>query len=102
MFRVMLLGSLSAAEATALLTPLGVPQALAPPIVAFAAGHPLALILAAGAALSQSSDSDRPLENVIPQLAKRYLGEVDNAEARNALRASSIARRINVSLLRAL
>ncbi|MBV1796201.1 winged helix-turn-helix domain-containing protein [Siccirubricoccus sp. G192] len=102
LFRAMPLGMLSVAEATALLERLEVPQDAAPRIIGFAAGHPLALALAARAAQSLSSDGAQPLEVVIPQLARRYLGDVTDAETREGLRAASIARRVSIGLLRAL
>lgn len=102
LFRAMPLDMLSVVEATALLEQLEVPHDVASRIICFVAGHPLALTLAARAAQSPSTDSAQPLEVVIPQLARRYLGEVADGETREALRAASIARRISIGLLRAL
>src|SRR5262249_6204839 len=67
-------------------------------IVGAAAGHPLALTLAARA--TQATNAE-PLDTAIAHLAWRYLGEIADAKVREALRVSSVARRISRDLLRA-
>lgn len=104
LFHAMPLGLLSDGAATELLTRLEVPVQDMPRIIGFAAGHPLALTLAARAARLPEAEraSAEPTEAAVPQLARRYLAGIPDAATREMLRAACVARRITRGLLRTL
>jgi hypothetical protein len=104
LFHAMPLGLLADGAAAELLARLGVPAPDRPRIVGFAAGHPLALTLAARAARTPLSEraAAEPTEAAVAQLARRYLAGIPDAATREALRAACVARRISSGLLRAL
>jgi hypothetical protein len=104
LFRAMPLGLLSDGAAVELLTRLDVPGEDAPRIMGFAAGHPLALTLAAREMRLPESERapGEPTEAVIPQLARRYLAGIPDAATREMLRVACVARRISRGLLRTL
>jgi len=98
LFRPMPLGTLTDGAAGELLARLGVTGKDRTRIVSAMAGHPLALTLAARATQSTTAE---PLDTAIAHLAWRYLGEITDANVREALRVTSVARRISRDLLRA-
>ncbi len=104
LFQAMALGPLSEGAAAELLTKLDVPVEAIAPIARFAAGHPLALTLAAQAARLPASERGlaKPVEAAVPLLARRYLAGVADPTTREVLRIACVARRINRGLLRAL
>jgi hypothetical protein len=104
LFRAMPLGPLADGAAIEMLTRLDVPLQDVPRIVGFAAGHPLALTLAASAARVPLSErgSAEPTEAAIPQLARRFLAGIPNAATREVLRGACVVRRISRGLLRTL
>ncbi len=104
LFHAMPLGLLSDGAATELLTRLDVPAQDVPRIVGFAAGHPLALTLAARASRLPEAQraSPEPMDAAIPQLARRYLAGIPDNITRETLRAACVARRITRGLLRTL
>lgn len=104
LFQAMVLGPLSDGAAVELLTKLNVPVQAIVPITRFAAGHPLALTLAARAARVPALErgSVEPAEAAVPQLARRYLEGITDPTTRSVLRITCVARRINHGLLRAL
>ena len=104
LFQPMALGPLSDRAATELLTKLDVPAQDVAPIARFAAGHPLALTLAARAARLPASEraSAEPAEAAVPLLARRYLAGIADATTQNVLRTACVARRISSGLLRVL
>jgi len=98
LFRAMPVGTLADDAAGEMLARLGVMEKDRTRIVSAAAGHPLALALAARATQSTAAE---PLDTAIAHLAWRYLGEIPDATVREALRVTSVARRISRDLLRA-
>ena len=104
LFHAMPLGLLPDGAATELLTRLDVSAQDMPRILGFAAGHPLALTLAARAARLPEAEraSPEPTEAALPQLAQRYLAGIPDAATREMLRAACVARRITRGLLRSL
>ena len=104
LFQTIALGPLSNSAATELLTKLDVPPQDVAPIAHFAAGHPLALTLAARAARLPPSErgSAEPAEAAVPLLARRYLAGIADPTTREILRTACVARRISHGLLRVL
>ena len=104
LFQAMALGPLTDSAATELLTHLHVPARDIAPIAQFAAGHPLALTLAARAARLPASEraSAEPAETAVWLLARRYLAGIADPATRQALRTACVARRISRGLLRTL
>lgn len=104
LFQVLPLGPLSNGAAVELLTRLGVAGQAIGPITRFAAGHPLALTLAAQAARVPALErgAATPVEAAVPLLARRYLAGIADPTTREALRIACVARRIHRGLLRAL
>ena len=104
LFQAMTLGPLSDSAATELLTRLEVPPQHIAPITHFAAGHPLAITLAAQAARLPASEraAAEPAEAAVPMLARRYLAAIADPTTRETLRTACVARRISCGLLRVL
>jgi len=104
LFQAMALGPLSDGAAMELLNKLNVPIQAMPPITRFAAGHPLALTLAAQAARVPASERGlaEPAEAAVPLLAGRYLEGIADPTMRKVLRIAYVARRISHGLLRVL
>ena len=104
LFQAMALGPLSDGAAMELLTTLNVPVDAMAPITRFAAGHPLALTLAAQAARIPASERGlaEPAEAAVPLLARRYLAGIADPTTRETLRIACVARRISHGLLRVL
>src|SRR5690606_22090006 len=98
------LGPLEEDNAIELLVRAGVDRNEATRINRFASGHPLALQLAA-AAFSAGDDllpEDRAIPQVVAELTRVYLRDVDDTRTRRALEAASVVRRTTVPLLRAM
>jgi hypothetical protein len=70
----------------------------------FARGHPLALKLAASAALERPGFDlrEETVHNVVQELTRIYLADIDDSVVRRALEASSVVRRITRSILAAM
>ena len=104
LFEGMQLTALSERSATELLTELKVPAAAIAPVIRFAAGHPLALTLAAQAARLPASERNyaEPADAAVPLLARRYLAGISDPTTREVLRQACVARRISLGLLRVL
>lgn len=104
LFQAMALGPLSDEAAVELLTKLNVPAQAIVRITRFAAGHPLALTLAARAARVPASERGlaEPAEAAVPLLARRYLEGIADPTTRDVLRIACVARRISCGLLRVL
>src|SRR5262249_32625735 len=98
LFRAMPVGTLADDAAGGLLARVGVTDKDRTKIVSAMAGHPLALTLAARATQATTAEQ---LDTAIAHLAWRYLGEISDAKVREALRVTSVARRISRDLLRA-
>jgi Transcriptional regulatory protein, C terminal len=98
LFRAMPLGTLADSAAAELLTRSGVTENDKTRIVRAAAGHPLILALAARATKATTAE---PLDTAIAHLAWLTLGEITDANVREALRVTAVARRISRDLLRA-
>lgn len=103
-FRNLPLGPLDDADAVGMLDRFGVAEDEAERLNRIARGHPLALTLAA-AGVAQQSDLD--LEeaasgSVISELARLYLGDVEDPVTKRALEAASVVRRTTDSLLAAM
>lgn len=102
--RPLRLGPLSEKASGDLLLEIGVTEDQARRIQAFAHGHPLALRLAAVAALDESGPrfGDAGISRVVQDLSRRMLEEVNDPAAREALVAACAVRRTTVSLLAAI
>ena len=70
----------------------------------FARGHPLALKLAASAALERPGLDlrEETVHNVVQELTRIYLADIDDSVVKRALDASSVVRRITRSILAAM
>jgi len=99
------LEALSEAEAGQLLATLGVQGDEAPPIRRSTHGHPLALMLAAGAVRDERREhwpEDTPLQHALDELTRMFLADVSDSVTRRVLEGAAVTRRVTVSLLRAL
>ena len=103
-FRNVSLGPLLDDDAVGLLDRLGVAAGEARRLNRIARGHPLALTLAAaGAAHQPGLDLEENASGrIVDELARLYLGEVDDPVTRRALEASSVVRRTTEPLLGAM
>jgi len=92
------------AHAHALLARFGVPRDEAERIVAIAGGLPVALTLAGAAAATATPMPDRPPthEQVLAELARRFVDGLDDRQVREAVEAASVVRRLTAPLLEAL
>lgn len=102
--RTIQVGPLDEADAMELLRASGVDEVRARELNRIARGHPLALRLAA-ATLTASGDpglDEIAAHKVIDALARRYMADVHDPDARTALEAGSVVRRVTRSLLRAM
>ncbi len=102
--RVVTLGPLDEVEAIDLLTRAGLSAASAARIARFAAGHPLALRLAASV-LGDSLDPEPHVEaaalhRVVDELTRLVLGDIGDPSTRAAVEAASVVRRATASLVR--
>lgn len=102
-FRSIALGPLSPDDATALLERDGVEPTVARKLNRVVRGHPLALVVAAGAIRDRPDleIEDAALQRVLDALARVYLDELDPT-TRRALDAASVVRRMTRSLLQAM
>ncbi|GGX52856.1 winged helix-turn-helix domain-containing protein [Saccharospirillum salsuginis] len=92
-------------EAGELLAKLGVDGDEAPPIRRSTHGHPLALMLAAGAVRDERREhwpEDAPLQHSLDELTRMFLADVSDGVTRRVLEGAAVTRRVTVSLLRAL
>ncbi len=98
------LGPLSDDAARRLLEAMGVEEDRSRRIRDFAAGHPLALKLAAATAPGEGEPSfgETGISRVVAELSRYVLEGVEDAAIREALVAASVVRRTTVSLLAAL
>jgi len=98
------LGPLSERDAVDLLLDSGVEEAATRRITRMAHGHPLALKLAASAVAEQHGAvlEDAGLQQVLEELTRMYLADVEDPLTRRALEAASVVRRTTVSLLGAM
>src|SRR5215471_1226217 len=104
LFTSLSLGPLADEHALELLRAAGLSTSEARRVNRFARGHPLALRLAAAAAVERPDMNleDVALQKIIEQLARVYLDEVSDPLTRRVLEAASVVRRITVPLLGAM
>ena len=103
-FRTLPLEPLGQADALLLLEHLGVPTGDAVRLNRIARGHPLALTLASAGVIEhpQLSLENAAMARVVDELARLYLGDVDDVLTRRALEASSVVRRATQPVLAAM
>jgi hypothetical protein len=102
LLRTVPLGPLAPADATEVLRRAGLDDRQAAWVNRFTRGHPLSLQLAASAVLARpDAPEDAILPTVVQELAALYLDGLDSA-TREALDATSVLRRVTLSLLGAL
>jgi hypothetical protein len=103
-FRSLPLGPLSDGEASELLASHGARAADVARLNRIARGHPLALMLAAAGAAEhpELALEDAATGRVISELTRLYLEDVRDPEARRALEAASVVRRVTEPLLGAM
>ncbi|MFV2072121.1 MAG: AAA family ATPase [Thermoanaerobaculales bacterium] len=101
LFRSISLGSLDEGEAVELLSRAGLAADQAHRINRHTRGHPLALRLAASAALERTGlELEKgTIQGVVEELSHLFLADVKDAETRKGLEAASMVRRITHSLL---
>jgi hypothetical protein len=104
LFHAIALGPLEEPDAITFFTEAGIAQDDAFRMNRFTRGHPLALALAAAAALERPDLQleETALQKTVEQLTHLYLEDVDDPLIRKALQAISTVRRTTVSLLEAL
>ena len=101
--RTIALGPLPESEAVHLLALLGVTADRARALNGVARGHPLALRLAAATLADQPDRLDQVgVHQVMDDLARLYLADVDDPDTRTALEAASVVRRVTRSVLKAM
>jgi hypothetical protein len=100
---VLPLRDLRAGDARALLDSSGVAAELREPLLAFAGGHPLALLLGAAVAVKDGQAGRRwtPRQDVVATLLDQLVGELPSAAHRHALEVCAHAYRTTEDLLRA-
>ncbi|WP_164903641.1 ATP-binding protein [Nonomuraea polychroma] len=100
---VLPLRDLRAGDAQALLDSCGVAAELREPLLAFAGGHPLALLLGAAVAVKDGGASRRwkPNQDVVATLLDQLVGELPSAAHRHALEICAHAHMTTEDLLRA-
>jgi hypothetical protein len=104
-FQHLTLDVLEREDALALLKALGVPGPRGEALYRVTLGHPLAIALAAAAAERRSwrySPDEAAIAPIIEDLARMYMEEVPDREARETLLAASVVRRATVSLIEAM
>src|SRR6266436_4585448 len=95
LLRVLRLEGLDEEAANELLRSFGIDDDRRYRLVRFAAGHPLALTLAATAGAAPAAQRARdPIERVLHQLAQRFLDDITDRNLRETLRAACVVRRI--------
>ncbi|MFI7454324.1 AAA family ATPase [Nonomuraea sp. NPDC049714] len=100
---VLRLGDLRAGDAQALVASAGVPAEVREPLLAFAGGHPLALLLGAAEAVKDGGTGRRwtPDKDMVATLLDQLVGEPPSAAHRQALEISAHAYMTTEDLLRA-
>ncbi|MFC7106729.1 ATP-binding protein [Nonomuraea rubra] len=100
---VLALRDLPAVDAQALLDSRGVPAELRDPLLSFAGGHPLALLLGAAVAVKDGGASRRwmPDQDVVATLLDQLVGELPSAAHQHALEICAHAHMTTEALLRA-
>ncbi|MET9251853.1 ATP-binding protein [Nonomuraea sp. NPDC003709] len=100
---VLPLRDLRAGDAQALMDSSGVPAELREPLLAFAGGHPLALLLGAAVAVKDGGAGRRwmPHQDVVATLLDQLVGELPSAAHRHALEICAHAYTTTEDLLRA-
>ncbi|WP_188189615.1 ATP-binding protein [Nonomuraea sp. SYSU D8015] len=100
---VLPLRDLRAGAAQALMDSCGVPAELREPLLAFAGGHPLALLLGAAVAVKDGAAGRRwmPNQDVVATLLDQLVGELPSAAHRHALEICAHAYMTTENLLRA-
>jgi len=100
----LLLDSLDSQDAIRLFVSLGIPTARAERLNRIVHGHPLAIRLAAAAAVDRPDlgIGDIAASAVLDELTRLFLADVDDPITREALEATSVVRRTTTSLLQAL
>ncbi|NBF00642.1 ATP-binding protein, partial [Nonomuraea sp. K271] len=100
---VLPLRDLRAGDAQALLVSRGVPAVLREPLLAFAGGHPMALLLGAAVAVKDGGAGRRwtPNQDVVATLLDQLVGELPSAAHRHALEVCAHAHMTTEDLLRA-
>ncbi|GAA1003235.1 hypothetical protein Aple_003010 [Acrocarpospora pleiomorpha] len=100
---VLPLRDLRAADAQALMDSCGVPAESRGPLLAFAGGHPLALLLGAAVAVKDGGAGRRwmPNRDVVATLLDELVGELPSAAHRHALEICAHAHTTTEDLLRA-
>ncbi|MDP4512153.1 hypothetical protein, partial [Nonomuraea turcica] len=101
--KVLPLRDLRAEDAQALMDSCGVSAELREPLLAFAGGHPLALLLGAAVAVKDGMASRRwvPHQDVVATLLDQLVGELPSAAHRHALEICAHAYMTTEDLLRA-
>lgn len=104
LFRSMTIGSLDEGEAVELLSKAGLAADQARRINRHTRGHPLALRLAASAALERPGldFEEETVQGVVEELAHLFLADVKNPQTREGLEAASVVRRVTQSLMEAM
>ncbi|MEV1004541.1 ATP-binding protein [Nonomuraea sp. NPDC050202] len=100
---VLALRDLPAVDAQALMDSCGVPAELREPLLAFAGGHPLALLLGAAVAVKDGGACRRwvPHQDVVATLLDQLVGELPSAAHQHALEICAHAHMTTEALLRA-
>ncbi|HEX4816906.1 MAG TPA: ATP-binding protein [Nonomuraea sp.] len=100
---VLPLRGLRAADARALVDCCGVPAEVREPLLAFAGGHPLALLLGAAVAVKDGGAGRRwtPSQDVVAALLDQVVGDLPSAAHRHALEICAHAYMTTEDLLRA-
>ena len=104
LFHSMMLAPLTHADSMQFLGQAGVSKEDSVYIGRFARGHPLALKLAAVAALEHPGFNlkEPSVQNAVQGLTRAYLADIKDADANRALEALSVVRRITRPILRAM
>ena len=104
LFHAIALGPLEEDDAITFFSEAGIARKNAQRMNRFARGHPLALTLAAAAALGRPDLEleETALQRTVEQLTRLYLEDVSDPLLRKALHAISTVRRTTVSLLKSL
>jgi hypothetical protein len=104
LFRSLMLGPLTRADSMQFLNQAGVSKEHSVYIDRLARGHPLALKLAASAALELSGFNSKQtrVQDAVQELTRAYLADIKDADVRRALEAASVVRRITRPILRAM
>ena len=104
LFHSLMLAPLTHADSMQFLRQAGVSKEDSTYMDRFARGHPLALKLAASAALEHSGFNlkETGVQNAVQDLTRAYLADVKDADVRRALEAASVVRRITRPILKAM